>query len=475
MADKRIPRIMLAGTSSGSGKTLLTCALLASLCEEGRRPAAFKCGPDYIDPMFHRQVEGVTSRNLDLFLAGRDGVCRTLAAAGAAGESAADIVIIEGVMGLYDGTGLDGGERSGYEIAEATQTPVILIVDAQGMSRSAVAIVKGFQAEDRSGLIRGILLNRVSASIYPRMKKWIEEETDIPVVGGIPRNDLFRTESRHLGLRQPWETGEFRDKLPGIARIVREHADLEAICRIADASSSIEFPQQKAWVSALHQKKAGTSAGPDAAPADCIVAVARDEAFSFFYEDNLDLLREMGAEIVFFSPLHDQALPAADGMILGGGYPELYVSQLSQNTKMSASIRSAAAARMPILAECGGFAYLQESLTLRDGERFAMLGILPGHVTMTDRLVRFGYLTLKNASRGEYLLPGETIRAHEFHYSDSTENGEACLAVKPDGRSRTAIVCTDRIWAGYPHLYYPSNPHFTARFLEACRAYRECQ
>ena len=214
-----------------------------------------------------------------------------------------------------------------------------------------------------------------------------------------------------------------------------------------------------------------TCAGSRGGGAAVRIAVARDEAFSFMYEDNLALLRELGAEIVWFSPLRDRTLPEAGGLILWGGYPELYAEQLSQNTEMLSAIRAAAQRQMPILAECGGFMYLQQSLTLRDGKKVPMAGVLPGEAAMTDHLVRFGYVTVTAPEGAGYLAPGESIRGHEFHYSDSTACGDACRAVKPDGRSWPAIAVQGSIWAGYPHLYYPSQPAFAERFAKACRAF----
>ena len=544
-----IPRLMIAAPGSGSGKTLITCGLLRLLQRKKLRPAAFKCGPDYIDPMFHKQVLGIPSRNLDTFFSPADSenpantAPATLARAVA--KNKADIAVIEGVMGYFDGTGASGMDASSYDLAQQTKTPVILILNAKGMSRSVVPMLRGFaDYEKENRRIRGVILNRISAGMFPMMKKWIEEDTDLKVIGYLPQDDTISWGSRHLGLLQPEELTDLQQQIDHLADSLEKKIDLEMLLGLAGTAPSLpacragDSTDEKADTD--EKAAAPAQAGQSAKSASSVprIAVARDEAFSFYYEDNLEMLQECGAELVFFSPIHDSKLPRADGLLLGGGYPELHAEALAQNEAMKAQIREGIAAGMPVLAECGGFMYLQEKLVLekseqtgksgagknngkagnnedceaeknseqagsnRDGKNnedsgggknsqdravgregealdsvsFEMCGALPGSCRMTDRLVRFGYIELeKKGGREEkngFLMDGHCIRGHEFHYFDSTDNGDACTAHKP-GRRRSwdCMVVRDNIMAGFPHLYYRSDPEFAAAFVEKCRQF----
>ena len=531
-----IPRMMLAAPSSGSGKTLVTCGLLSLLQRKNFRPAAFKCGPDYIDPMFHRQVLGIPSRNLDTFFSPADspvsGNTAKETMARACRRCGADIAVIEGVMGYYDGTGVSGTEASSCELARQTETPVVLVVNARGMSRSISPMLKGFaDYEKENPRIRGVILNRISSSMFPLMKKWIEEDTDLKVIGYVPNDNTLSWGSRHLGLLQPEEVADLQDQINHLADVLEKTIDIDALLQLAGTAPALEIPtdslidgsagaftrDESSRVEAVNAPARDEISGTEAANAparndqtDCPrIAVARDEAFSFYYEDNLELLQEMGAELVFFSPVHDRTIPRADGLLLGGGYPELHAKALADNETMKEQIRELAAEGMPILAECGGFMYLQQSLDPGNQESAAgtgqeaddssirqsadasgketsaksmyqMCGILPGSCRMTDRLVRFGYIELekKDGETGTagYLQDGHHIRGHEFHYFDSTENGRECTAWKP-GRKRSwdCMVVQGNIMAGFPHLYYRSDPDFAAAFVEKCRQFSKRQ
>ena len=531
-----IPRLMLAAPSSGSGKTMVTCGLLSLLQRKNLRPAAFKCGPDYIDPMFHRQVLGIPSRNLDTFFSPADspvsGNTAKETMARACRRCGADIAVIEGVMGYYDGTGVSGTEASSCELARQTETPVVLVVNARGMSRSIVPMLKGFaDYEKENSGIRGVILNRISSSMFPVMKKWIEEDTDLKVIGYVPHDDTVSWGSRHLGLLQPEEVADLQDQINHLADVLEKTIDIDALLQLAGTAPAFEIPtdslrdgsagaftlDESSRVEAVNAPARDEISGTEAANAparndqtDCPrIAVARDEAFSFYYEDNLELLQEMGAELVFFSPVHDRTIPRADGLLLGGGYPELHAKALADNETMKEQIRELAAEGMPILAECGGFMYLQQSLdpgnyesaagTGQDADDssirqsadaseketsskslYQMCGVLPGTCRMTDRLVRFGYIELekKDGETGTagYLQDGHHIRGHEFHYFDSTENGRECTAWKP-GRKRSwdCMVVQGNIMAGFPHLYYRSDPDFAAAFVEKCRQFSKRQ
>lgn len=493
-----IPRLMIAAPGSGSGKTLITCGLLRLLQRKNLHPAAFKCGPDYIDPMFHRQVLGIPSRNLDTFFSPADSEnaensANTVTAilARAAAKNEADIAVIEGVMGYYDGTGASGMDASSYDLAQQTETPVVLILNAKGMSRSVVPQLKGFaDYEKENRRIRGVILNRISPGMFPMMKKWIEEDTDLRVIGYLPQDDSISWGSRHLGLLQPQELTDLQEQIDHLADTLEKTIDLEALLEAASTAPAILMPSEgrgkktdtSLMSSESSEKKADAARGKPAAPR---IAVACDEAFSFYYEDNLEMLQECGAELVFFSPVHDRKLPEADGLLLGGGYPELHAQALARNEEMKAQIRECAAKGMPLLAECGGFMYLQENLVLTDrtagkdgaGQKtYKMCGLLPGTCRMTDRLVRFGYIELekKDGESGEAgcLKEGHRIRGHEFHYFDSTDNGNVCTAHKPGSkRSWECMVVRGNIMAGFPHLYYRSDPDFAAAFVEKCRQF----
>ena len=452
ISELRIPRIMIAAPASGSGKTLFTCALLRLLERKGIRAAAFKCGPDFIDPMFHKKVLGTPSRNLDLYMAGEEGVRRSFAA----GCAGAEIAVIEGVMGYFDGTGASGMEGSSYELATVLQTPVLLTADVRGMSRSAAAMIKGFTDYGEQKMICGAFLNRTSAVTAERIEGWLAKEAGIPVLGFFPADDELRLESRHLGLVEPEEIPDLQQKIDHAADILEVTLNLEALLMAAGGAPALQVETGNP------EEREGSSV---------TVAVAQDEAFSFYYEDNLELLQELGAKIVYFSPLHDRELPEADGLLIGGGYPELKAGELAANTGILASIRRAADSGMPILAECGGFQYLQEELVDKEGTAHRMCGVLKGSSRMTDKLVRFGYVEV--SGEGLYFGTGRTIRGHEFHYSDSTENGSACKAVKPGGKSWDCMVVQGRIAAGYPHLYYRSCPAFAESFVIECGKFRE--
>ena len=482
-SEIRIPRILIAAPKSGSGKTLLTCALLRLFQSKGIRAAAFKCGPDFIDPMFHKKVLGTPSRNLDLYLAGEEGVRRSFAA----GCEGAQIAVIEGVMGYFDGTGTSGMEGSSYQLASVLQAPVLLTADVRGMSRSAAALIKGFADYGEQKMIRGAFLNRVSPAIADRISGWLESEAKIPVLGSFPVDESLRIESRHLGLVEPDEIPDLLQKIDRAADLLEQTLNLELLLEIAkgapvlqmekeslkESETAAESAREDAAEKSAREDAAAKRAREDAAAkvSPVTIAVAEDEAFSFYYEDNLELLEELGAEIVRFSPLHDTSLPEADGLLIGGGYPELKAQELAANTSMVSSIRRAAEQGMPMLAECGGFQYLQERLVDAEGNMHRMCGVLKGSSRMTKKLVRFGYVEV--SGEGLYFGSGRTIRGHEFHYSDSTNNGNVCRAVKPDGRAWDCMVVQGRITAGYPHLYYRSDPAFAEAFVGECRKYRE--
>ena len=408
---KKGARIMIAAPQSGSGKTLITCALLQALKEKNYHLESFKCGPDYIDPMFHKTVLGISSRNLDPFFT-EDSITRMLLAKG---QDSRDLAVIEGVMGLYDGLGGIREEASSYALAKATNTPILLTVNARGMGRSLLALLSGFLQYDTAHLIKGVILNQTPSSFASVLTKEIEETFHIPVVASFPVRDDVRIESRHLGLVMPYELEDIQSRLK----------------------------------------------------------IARDEAFCFYYEDNLDLLKSLGAKLIFFSPLHDDTLPKdLDGILFGGGYPELYLKELEENESMRNSVKSAIENKMPSLAECGGFMYLHDTIFDSEKKPYKMAGVIHAGCMKKERLVRFGYLTL-NSKTDSFLKKGETIRGHEFHYYDSEDNGECAIAKKPVGtKSWECVHAGSDHWWGFAHLSYYSNPKFAEKFAEACRSYK---
>ena len=453
---KKGARIMIAAPQSGSGKTLITCALLQALKEKNYYLESFKCGPDYIDPMFHKTVLGISSRNLDPFFT-EDSITRMLLAKG---QDSRDLAVIEGVMGLYDGLGGIREEASSYALAKATNTPIILTVNARGMGRSLLALLSGFLQYDTAHLIKGVILNQTPSSFASVLSKEIEETFHIPVVASFPVRDDVRIESRHLGLVMPYELEDIQSRLKIASQVLCENANIEQILEIAKSAPKLEYDVKRDIKQKLTEKTIR-------------IGVARDEAFCFYYEDNLELLKSLGAKLIFFSPLHDDTLPKdLDGILFGGGYPELYLKELEENERMRNSVKSAIENKMPSLAECGGFMYLHDTIFDSEKKPYKMAGVIHACCMKKERLVRFGYLTL-NSKTDSFLQKGETIRGHEFHYYDSEDNGECAIAKKPVGtRSWECVHAGSDHWWGFAHLSYYSNPKFAEKFAEACRSYK---
>lgn len=459
------PRIMLAAPQSGSGKTLLTCGLLEVLRRRGLNPIACKCGPDYIDPMFHRYVLGISGRNLDSFFLPTEGVRKVLV--DAVREEQAGIAVLEGVMGYYDGLGGTETSASSWEIAEITDTPAILVLDCKGASLSAAAMASGFLHFRKNSHIAGVILNRVSSMYYERLAAAVEEASGLPVLGYLPESEEYRMESRHLGLFLPGEIDRLRERIGRLADQMEKSIAVERVLEVAgmlplrienkekekaenesmEAESIAKFP-------ACQEQKVTSRVR---------IGVARDEAFCFYYQENFHLLEQMGAELVYFSPLRDKKIPdRVDGLLFGGGYPENYARELAENAAMRESIRRSIAAGMPFLAECGGFLYLHRTLEGSDGKHWEMAGVYPFDAYRTNRLRRFGYVRLLTSS-------GQEIHGHEFHYWESEDPGTDWEAVKPTGnRSWRCIHEKGGQIGGFPHLYYASCPDFLRKWLDVC-------
>lgn len=454
MDGRKNPRILLAAPQSGTGKTMLTCGILRAMQRRNVPCVSFKCGPDYIDPMFHRNVLGIAGSNLDTFFADRDTVRAIVA------KAAGNLAVMEGVMGYYDGLGGTELRASTYEVAEVTDTPVILIVDGKKCSLSVAALIQGFLAYQKNSHIQGVICNRMSPMLCQRLVPKIEE-LGVRVLGCVPELSDICLESRHLGLVMPNEIPEWKERLERLAEALETYVDLDGILQIAAEAPSLNIEEKE-------EKRTAKGEMP------INIAVAMDEAFCFYYPENLECLKNAGAKLEFFSPLHDAGLPEqTDGVLLGGGYPELFAQRLSENVTMRQKLREAVCAGLPILAECGGFLYLHRELENAEGHAFPMAGVFGERGFKTGKLGRFGYITLTGRQNG-LLKAGEQIRAHEFHYWESTQPGSSMRAEKPVGkRSWDCMVSSERMLAGFPHLYYPSNPKLPERFVAICRKYRE--
>ena len=450
--------LMIGAMQSGAGKTVMSCALMAALKRRGLRVLAFKSGPDYIDPMFHSRVLGVESRNLDLFLQGEAGVRRSFA------SCQGDVALAEGAMGYYDG--LNGGtEASAWELAGILDLPTVLVLRPKGSGITLAAQVCGMRTFRPESRIAGLLLCDCSGRRAESLKMILERECGLPVLGYLPPMEEARLESRHLGLLTADEIEDFQTRFDRIAEQTENSVDLDRLLALAAENGSAVGNKQPG--SEKFRQKAGNTR-----PC-CRIAVARDEAFCFHYADNLEALRQAGAALMFFSPLHDSHVPEAEGLWLCGGYPELYARQLSENKNIQREIRERVLRGCPTVAECGGFLYLQESLEDPEGTAWPMCGALPGCGYKTGRLQRFGYLKLKAEADSLLFRAGEQIPVHEFHYWDSSENGTDLLAEKADGRSWRCGQVSDTLYAGFPHLHFGGELPLAERFVKACSKYEK--
>ncbi len=454
-----VPRLMIAAPASGSGKTTLTCGLVRLLVDEGLRPTALKCGPDYIDPQFHRRVSGVPGGNLDTYFTDAR-TCRSLLVRAAQG---CDIAVLEGVMGYYDGIVGGGTAASSYDVARATSTPVVLVLNARGASLTLAALVHGLATFRPDANIAGVILNDCSPSLCARLRPELEAETGVRVLGCLPRDERFSFESRHLGLVSAAEIANLRERIGTLAATLHETLDVGALLAIARSAPELDAPAYRS---------------APLVPEGVLrprIAVARDEAFSFYYDENLRMLEDLGAELAFFSPLTDAGLPESScGLYLGGGYPELHARELAENAGMREAVRvaagRAAAGGAPVLAECGGFMYLMRELVDVGGTSWPMAGALEGMTRNEGRLRHFGYVELESGVESLLGPVGTHVRAHEFHYWHADNEGSACTARKPAGATSAGwpcMVAQGTLLAGYPHVYFPAHPQLAENFVRA--------
>ncbi len=425
-------RLMIAGTSSGCGKTSVVCGILKALKNRDMDIISYKCGPDYIDGMLHEKAIGVHSSNLDGFFCERDELCTLLDRKG--------LCLIEGVMGYYDGIALSD-KASSYDIARMTDTPVVLVVQCKGMSNSIGAVIRGFK-EYRDSNIKGVILNRISPMLYDSVVS-LCKDMGIKVYGFLPEIKEAVLESRHLGLVTDDSLDKYREKIDILREYTEKYIDIQGLIGLSESAPPLRYNR-------ITIDKACSST----------IAVAKDEAFCFNYNDNISLLEAMGCNIVYFSPLRDSRIPECDRLILSGGYPELYKEALSENKAMIRDIKEKISGGLKTIAECGGFMYLHEHI---DG--VPMAGVIKGSAVRQERLSHFGYITLRAEKNGLLCEKGEEIKAHEFHYYKSTNEGSDFTAFKPMGTgSRRTAHTYENLYCGFPHIYFWGNREAAKRF-----------
>ena len=452
---KNIPRIVVAATQSGAGKTTIVTGLLAALRQQGLQVQSFKAGPDYIDPGYHALASGRPAHNLDSWLTAPE-ILPEILATEAAG---ADIAIIEGVMGLYDGG--RQGISSTAEIAKILKAPVLLVIDAKSMGASAAAIALGFREYDKDVNLAGVIINRLGSDTHEAMVREAMAKINMPVYRALRRDDGLIMSERHLGL-VPVEENQERAVVAHMGEVVAKSADLDKI--IALARSAAPLPQADTLPLTSEQY-------------NCRIGVAKDEAFSFYYPASLKVLERLGAEIVTFSPLHDHEVPPVDGLLIGGGFPEMFAAQLAANTAMRQALYGLAQKGMPILAECGGYMYMKESLQDFAGNSHAMVGVLPGRTEMTAKLQMVGYVEAELMADSVLGGKGEKIRGHEFHFSQEQALAEETAAfIFRKLRNNTKYPAGRRfknVLGSYLHLHFAGCPQAAVKFVSQCAAYRQ--
>ena len=458
MSARQIPRVVIAAPMSGSGKTTVVTGLLAAMRAHGVKAQSYKIGPDYIDPGYHALASGRPAHNLDTWLVSKERLADIFIST----MADADVAVIEGVMGLYDGG--KNGVSSTAEIAKLLKTPVLLVVNAKSMGESAAALVLGFKQYDPGVNLAGVILNRLGSDTHRMMIEEALEKLGVPVFGAIKRNDAMTMPERHLGLVPVEENARERETVEEIGRVVGAAVDVESIVALGKTAPPLEIEQ-------------GFS---QAAETKARIAVARDEAFSFYYPESLAVLRQKGADIVFFSPLHDERLPEADGLILGGGFPEMFAKELYENESMRASIKAAAEKGMPIYAECGGFMYLMRRVTDFDGNSFPMLGVIPGEVAMNKKLQTVGYVSAEMMRDTVLGSKGTVLHGHEFHFSSECEPETGAdypraftFRKMRNPSPYAAGYAKGNILGSYLHLHFAGSEDAAASFVTACQNYAE--
>lgn len=456
------PRFILAGTNSGVGKTTITLGLLNGFHRKGLNVQAFKSGPDYIDPAFHTFVTGNKSRNLDAWLLPEKHI-RYLMDKNSENK---DLSIVEGVMGFYDGHIVHKDKGSTAHLSKILKAPVVLIINGSGISTSAAAIVYGFQQFDKDVDIAGVIINMVNSERhYDILKEAIEEHTSVKCFGYLKKNTEMNLSSRHLGLIPSYEVEQLKDKIDLISDMMEDSIDFEGLMALAENAPEIESE-------ALNLENVDVSLR---------IGVAMDKAFNFYYQDNLDLLETLGAELVYFSPLNDKSLPESlDGLYVGGGFPEVFAKELSENSDMRLSMKGFVDSDKPVYAECGGLMYMCKEIIDLEGHVFDMVGVIHNQSKMTKKLQRFGYVDVELGDDSIIGPKGLQIKAHEFHRSELTTLDEdvTCYNVQKD-RGKGNVnhwkcgYSYKNFLGAYAHIHFYNNLDVPKNFLASCKKIKE--
>ncbi|WP_437531126.1 cobyrinate a,c-diamide synthase [Sorangium sp. So ce726] len=485
--SRAIPRLVVAGTASGVGKTTATVAIARALRTRGLKVALFKCGPDYLDPTYHARAVAGTSHNLDGWMMGRDAVLSTFAAEAAG----ADVALIEGVMGLFDGASPTGEEGSTAEIAKWLEAPVALVVDASGMARSVAALVQGFAGFDPALRVAAVVCNQVGSRGHLDILRQAQAQVNrsLPVLGGLPRDEAQRFPERHLGLRTADEAALPEERLDHWGAQAEAWIGLDALLEIARGAPPLPAADAAATPSAAAGAQRGRAR----------IGVAFDEAFHFYYADNLRRLEAAGAELVRFSPIRDARLPDVDALYLGGGYPEVHAERLAANAALRDEIRAFAARGGPIYAECGGLMYLTEAIRTLDGRAHPMVGLVPAEAVMCEKLQALGYVEVETQARTILGGAGLRFRGHQFRYSELRPSQRAAPPTEPPPaqapsppeqaplpiehaysvrRRRGGQVSREGYRAGsvlasYVHAHWASNPLVPEGLVASAAAHRQ--
>ncbi|NQT74594.1 MAG: cobyrinate a,c-diamide synthase [Chloroflexi bacterium] len=453
--NSNTPRLIIAGTESGVGKTTIATGIMAALKNRGLRVQPFKVGPDYIDPTYHALATGLPSRNLDSWMLSHDAIAELFERA----ARKADVSVIEGVMGLFDGHSGSDEEGSTAEVAKILSAPVVLIINAGKMARSAAAVALGYARYDPVLDLEGFIINNVgSERHFEWVKEAIEQATSIPVLGYLPKDAQFEMQERHLGLIPTVENVGDRFIEP-LCRQIEKTLSLDQLVEIARSAKPVPAHGHVPLLFPINPLLQTVN-----------IAYAWDEAFSFYYQDNLDLLEAYGARLIPFSPLDDKALPLdTQGVYIGGGFPEIYAERLSKNQAMLDSLREAADKCIPIYGECGGLMYLSQGITDFEGNRYQMVGLVPCESIMKNRLTRMGYVEFELNQDTILGSKGMRLRGHEFHWSEMEGqlSSPANRIIHP--RTGNEGFVNGNVLASYVHLHFGTDPNLASNFIESCQ------